>query len=183
MLPDPDLVIFKNNDKHNSNIFEQIHPSTRDICTKDYFIINAPYVTYVYCGIRKLVIAPICAASVVIQYKTSTPPDPLYKGFKFYFEWIEKPMNLLCDDDPLESTTSLLTTSQRSTTSLLTTSQRSTTSPLTTSQRSTTSLLTTSQRSTTALLTTPQRSMTITNYDSNHILMLCIVMVKFILEN
>lgn len=75
-------------------------PSIRDICVKDYLMIDTPHVVYVYCGTRKLILAPICANSVVIHYKTTSAPNLFYKGFKLYFEWIEKPMGITCGGDP-----------------------------------------------------------------------------------
>jgi hypothetical protein len=102
---EPDLVIYKKLDTHKLNALEQMYPSIRDTCVNDYLIINAPHVTYVYCGTRKLAMAPICAESVIIQYRATSPPNLFYKGFKFYFEWVEKPVELFCGDDLLTSST------------------------------------------------------------------------------
>ncbi|CAF4128413.1 unnamed protein product, partial [Adineta steineri] len=85
--------------------FEKLNPSIRDVCIKDYLIINAPHVAYVYCGTRKFAMAPICAANIDIQYKTTSTANFLYKGFKLYFEWVPKPMDIICDNNPLPSTT------------------------------------------------------------------------------
>ncbi|CAF1401494.1 unnamed protein product [Rotaria magnacalcarata] len=93
---EPDLVIYKNYDTKNLDKLEEMHPSIRDICVNDYLIINAPHVAYVYCGTRKLAILPICTTAIDIQYKTSAPPNLFYKGFKLYFEWIPKPIDLIC---------------------------------------------------------------------------------------
>lgn len=82
-----------------------MYPSIRDTCSNDYLIINAPHVAYVYCGTRKLALSPICATDVLIQYKTTSPPNLFYKGFKFYFEWVEKPVDIQCGGSPLLSTT------------------------------------------------------------------------------
>jgi hypothetical protein len=71
-------------------------------------IINSPHVAYVYCGTRKLAIAPICAGSVVIQYRATSPPNLFYRGFKFYFEWVDKPAEISCGGNP--PTPSLTTT-------------------------------------------------------------------------
>jgi hypothetical protein len=81
-------------------------PSIRDTCVKDYLMVNTPYFIYIYCGSRKLAIAPICAKTVVIRYKSTSLPSSLYKGFKLYFEWVEKPMEISCSGFPdLENTT------------------------------------------------------------------------------
>ncbi len=87
------------------NDVEEIFPSIRDTCVKDYLMINTPHVAYVFCGIRKLTLAPICANNVVIHYKSTSPPSPLYKGFKLYFEWIEKPMEIVCGGTPQSGST------------------------------------------------------------------------------
>jgi len=102
---EPDLVIYKNDNTDNLNDLEQTYPSIRDICINDYLIINAPHVAYVYCGTRKLAMRPICAASVTIQYKSISAPNLFYKGFKLYFEWVEKPVEILCGGDLGLSTT------------------------------------------------------------------------------
>ncbi|CAF4125312.1 unnamed protein product, partial [Adineta steineri] len=102
---EPDLVIYKNHDTKDLNDFEKLNPSIRDVCMKDYLIINAPHLAYVYCGTRKFAMAPICADNIDIQYKTASAPNFLLKGFKLYFEWVPKPMNILCDNTPLPSTT------------------------------------------------------------------------------
>ena len=73
-----------------------MYPSIRDTCIGDYLIINAPHIAYVYCGTRKLTIAPICAPSVNIQYRTTSSPNVFYKGFKLYFEWIPRPLDIDC---------------------------------------------------------------------------------------
>jgi hypothetical protein len=91
------LIISKTN--YNDDI-EQISPSFRDTCVKDYLIINTPHLAYVFCGKRKLTFEPICATSVRIQYKTTSASNLFYKGFKFYFEWIDKPMDIFCDGAP-----------------------------------------------------------------------------------
>lgn len=75
-------------------------PSIRDTCPADYLMIDTPHIVYVYCGTRKLILAPICANSVVIHYKTTSAPNLFYKGFKLYFEWVEKPMGITCGGDP-----------------------------------------------------------------------------------
>ncbi|CAF0750564.1 unnamed protein product [Adineta steineri] len=87
----PDFIIYKTNN---------IEPTFRDICIDDYLIINTPHIAYIYCGIRKLSLEPICTTSVIIQYKTTSSTNPFSKGFKFYFEWIEKPMDILCIGNP-----------------------------------------------------------------------------------
>jgi hypothetical protein len=97
---EPDLVIYKNHDTDVLNDVEQMFPSIRDTCIDDYLMINTPHVAYVYCGTRKLAIAPICAKHVDIHYKATSPSSLFYKGFKFYFEWVEKPMEVTCDDGP-----------------------------------------------------------------------------------
>ncbi|CAF3872239.1 unnamed protein product [Rotaria sp. Silwood1] len=81
-----------------------MNSSIRDTCVNDYLVINAPHVVYVYCGTRKLALAPICATTLDIQYKATSSPNFFYKGFKLYFEWIPKPMEITCDN-PLPSTT------------------------------------------------------------------------------
>ncbi len=86
------------------NDIEELFPTIRDTCVKDYLMINSPHVAYVYCGIRKLTLAPICATNIVIHYKTTSPPS-LYKGFKLYFEWIEKPMEIVCGGTPSPGST------------------------------------------------------------------------------
>ncbi|CAF1053199.1 unnamed protein product [Rotaria sp. Silwood1] len=101
---EPDLVISKNDDTNNLDDIERMYSSIRDTCVNDYLIINAPHVVYVYCGIRKLSIAPICATTLDIQYKATSSPNFSYKGFKLYFERISKPMEIICDN-PLPSTT------------------------------------------------------------------------------
>ncbi|CAF2070883.1 unnamed protein product [Rotaria magnacalcarata] len=93
---EPDLVIYKNYDTKNLDELEDMHPAIRDTCVNDYLIINAPRVAYVYCGTRKLAILPICTTAIDIQYKTSSPPNLFYKGFKLYFEWLPKPIDLIC---------------------------------------------------------------------------------------
>jgi hypothetical protein len=81
-----------------------MYPAIRDTCVNDYLIINAPHVAYVYCGTRKLAVPPICAGSVIIQYQATSPPSLFYKGFKLYFEWVEKPAEINCPGDPEPST-------------------------------------------------------------------------------
>ncbi|CAF3420620.1 unnamed protein product, partial [Rotaria socialis] len=64
-----------------------------------------------YCGTRKLAILPICTTAIDIQYKTSSPPNLFYKGFKLYFEWIPKPIDLVCPGtSPATTMTSVNTT-------------------------------------------------------------------------
>ncbi|CAF3422994.1 unnamed protein product [Rotaria socialis] len=95
----------------NLDELEEMHPSIRDTCINDYLIINAPHVAYVYCGTRKLAILPICTTAIDIQYKTSSPPNLFYKGFKLYFEWIPKPIDLVCPGtSPATTMTSVNTT-------------------------------------------------------------------------
>ncbi|CAF4600407.1 unnamed protein product, partial [Rotaria sp. Silwood1] len=101
---EPDLVISKNDNTNNLDDLERINPSIRDTCVNDYLIINAPHLAYVYCGTRKVAIAPICATTIDIQYKTTSSPNFSYKGFKFYFEWIPRPMQITCGN-PLPSST------------------------------------------------------------------------------
>ncbi|CAF0929763.1 unnamed protein product [Rotaria sordida] len=102
---EPDLVIYKNDNRNNLNDLERMHPSLRDTCINDYLIVNTPHVAYVYCGKRKLAIAPICGATIDIQYKTTSPPNLFYKGFKFYFEWIPRPLDITCGNVLPSSTT------------------------------------------------------------------------------
>jgi hypothetical protein len=103
----PDFIINKNN---NINDIEQLYPSIRDTCVNDYLIIDTPHVAYVYCGTRKLALEPICATSVIIQYKTTSASNLFYKGFKLYFEWIEKPMDIFCNGNPVTFDPSASTT-------------------------------------------------------------------------
>jgi hypothetical protein len=77
-----------------------MYPAIRDTCVKDYLIIDTPHIAHVYCGTRKLAMAPICASSIVVQYKAISQPNLLLKGFKFYFEWVEKPMDIFCGGVP-----------------------------------------------------------------------------------
>ncbi|CAF1519079.1 unnamed protein product [Adineta ricciae] len=93
---EPDLVLHK---MYENEIMES-SPSIRDICINDYLMIDTPHVTYVYCGTRKLAMIPICASRVNIQYKASSPSNIDYKGFKLYFEWVEKPLEIICDEKP-----------------------------------------------------------------------------------
>jgi hypothetical protein len=79
---------------------EQLFPSIRDTCVTDYLMINTPHVAYVYCGTRKLALPPICARSVQIHYKSTSQPSIFYKGFKLYFEWVEKPSEVICGGTP-----------------------------------------------------------------------------------
>ncbi|CAF1605813.1 unnamed protein product, partial [Adineta ricciae] len=105
---EPNLVLYKTYE--NENVVKRIeqHPAIRDTCVDDYLIVNTPHVSYVYCGKRKLAIMPICASRVDIQYKASSPPNIFYKGFKFYFEWVEKPVEINCGGNPGLSTTTPL---------------------------------------------------------------------------
>ncbi|CAF2721674.1 unnamed protein product [Rotaria sp. Silwood2] len=102
---EPDLVLHKNDDTNNLDDLERMYPSLRETCVKDYLIINAPHVAYVYCGTRKSVISPFCTQTVDIQYKATSPPSFSYKGFKFYFEWVPRPLGVNCDGGILSSTT------------------------------------------------------------------------------
>ncbi|UJR25447.1 hypothetical protein I4U23_006794 [Adineta vaga] len=104
---EPNLVIYKNHENENLGELIEASPSVRDVCINDYLIVNTPHTAYVYCGKRKLAIMPICAARVDIQYKGASPPNIFYKGFKFYFEWMEKPVEINCGGNPGLSTTTL----------------------------------------------------------------------------
>jgi hypothetical protein len=97
---EPDLVIYTDLDTDISDDVIQMFPSIRDTCVNDYLMVNTPHVTYVYCGIRKLAIAPICAGKIQIHYKSTSPSSSSYKGFKLYFEWVEKPAEIICDVNP-----------------------------------------------------------------------------------
>jgi hypothetical protein len=102
-----DLVIYKTNEFDD---IEQMYPSIRDTCVTDYFILNTRFVAYILCGTRKLTLEAMCTSSATIQYKTTAPTHPISKGFKLYFEWIEKPVDVICAGtpgtvDPTASTT------------------------------------------------------------------------------
>ena len=97
---EPDLVIYKNSDTNNIDDIIHMFPSIRDTCINDYLLIDTPHVIYVFCGTHKLILAPICASNVVIHYKTTSAPNLFYKGFKLYFEWVEKPIGITCGGDP-----------------------------------------------------------------------------------
>jgi hypothetical protein len=92
-----DLVIYKRDE------FEDIlkmYPEIRDVCTTDYLILNTRFVVYIYCGTRKVALQPVCTSSATIQYRATAPANPVSKGFKFYFEWIEKPPEVTCAGTP-----------------------------------------------------------------------------------
>jgi hypothetical protein len=95
-----DLVIYKQYNIDNLKDFEQMYPSIRDTCINDYLLIDTPHVAYVYCGTRKLTLPPICALNIIVHYKATSTPNTNYKGFKFYFEWVEKPVDVMCGGVP-----------------------------------------------------------------------------------
>ncbi|CAF0789376.1 unnamed protein product [Adineta ricciae] len=101
----PDLTLHK-----TSNLGLDYYSTIRDACIDNYLIIDTAHIVYVYCGIRKLVLEPLCTTSVIIQYKTSALSNLSYKGFKLYFEWIEKPMDIFCQGTPSTYNPSLSTT-------------------------------------------------------------------------
>ncbi|UJR11032.1 hypothetical protein I4U23_015216 [Adineta vaga] len=76
--------------------------TSHNTCSKDYLMINT---AYVYCGIHKLAMTPISASKIDIQYRGTTSSTSFYKGFKLYFEWIEKSTNMTYNDTTLLSTT------------------------------------------------------------------------------
>ena len=92
-----DLVIYKTSE---FEVLEQMYPSIRDTCGTDYLVIDTRFIAYIYCGTRKLSLEPICTSSAIIQYKTTAPPNQAYRGFKLYFEWIEKSMDVICEGTP-----------------------------------------------------------------------------------
>jgi hypothetical protein len=101
----PDLIIYKNND------IQRYYSSIPDICVNDYLILNTLHIIYIYCGKRKFSLGPICTSSVTIQYKTTTTSsNNIYKGFKLYFEWVEKPIEISCPGTPATYDPSALTT-------------------------------------------------------------------------
>ncbi|CAF4818637.1 unnamed protein product, partial [Rotaria socialis] len=57
---------------------------------------------------------PICTTAIDIQYKTSSPPNLFYKGFKLYFEWVPKPIDLICPG--ISPVTTTITPSNETTT-------------------------------------------------------------------
>ncbi len=97
---EPDLVVYKNHGTENIDDIEAMFPSIRETCVHDYLMINTPHVAYVYCGMRKLAIAPICALNIIIHYQSTSLPNFFYKGFKLYFEWVEKAPGITCDGGP-----------------------------------------------------------------------------------
>jgi hypothetical protein len=92
----PDLIIPKTFDTDDLNELEKMYPSLRDFCSDDYLMISSTQTAYIYCGKRKLVMPPICDTSVRVGYRASGKPMLSYKGFKFYFESIAKPVDLIC---------------------------------------------------------------------------------------
>ncbi|UJR23452.1 hypothetical protein I4U23_026456 [Adineta vaga] len=100
----PDLTIFK-----TSNL-ERSYPSIRETCIDDYLTIDTPHIIYVYCGLRKVALEPICATNIIVQYKTSSSSNLSYKGFKLYFEWVEKPLDIFCHGNPSTYDPSISTT-------------------------------------------------------------------------
>jgi hypothetical protein len=104
----PDLTIQKTIDTDDLDELERMNPLLRDTCVDDYLIINSARTAYVYCSKRKLILPPICAPIVTIQYKASAQPLFTYRGFKLYFEWVTKPMDAICEtiiDPSLQTTT------------------------------------------------------------------------------
>ena len=91
------------------NELEQLNPSIRETCVNDYLVIDSPLIAYVFCGKRKLALAPICASAITIKYKSSSTPLFNYKGFKLYFEWVPKSPDVICSIpvDPSLSTTTI----------------------------------------------------------------------------
>ena len=102
-----DLVIYKTNEFED---LELMYPSIRDTCSTDYLVVDTRFVAYIYCGTRKLSLEPICTSSATIQYKTTALPNVAYRGFKLYFEWIEKPPEVVCDGTPATIDPSATTT-------------------------------------------------------------------------
>ncbi|CAF0779245.1 unnamed protein product [Didymodactylos carnosus] len=89
-----DLIIHRSPSSLFIDATDHIRYGLRDICPKDYLIINgAVGISYVFCGTRKLVLPPICATEVYIQYYAPAAPNLFYKGFKLYFEQVPKPMD------------------------------------------------------------------------------------------
>ena len=106
-IDQPNLIIRKTRDTDDIAELEEMNPALRDVCLQDYLIIDTPQISYVYCGKKKLVVGPFCAARVTIKYKTTAPQLSSYRGFKMYYEWNPQPNDVICPGiiDPIKTTT------------------------------------------------------------------------------
>ncbi|CAF0759624.1 unnamed protein product [Didymodactylos carnosus] len=92
-----DLIIHRSPSSLFINAEDHIRYGLRDVCPTDYLIINnANDISYMYCGTRKLVLQTLCATEIYIQYYAPSVGNSFYKGFKLYFEEVDKALDIFC---------------------------------------------------------------------------------------